>query len=191
MRPIGSIRIGETARLDVQYAGLCPAISEDTQKVQSIFAEAGIEDEDITSPNLCYADIKNTMFPNGIPVQFDVWELKTLNQSVRNISALFDKGSRILDLSPTSNETPDEQDTAYQDLREGFKRIFDIEQSVKELIVYPEAVDNFWKSMKKAKHSDRLKTSWLDGEMTAKFKEIPEASRAYDAHLREHNPIFV
>ena len=190
MRPIGSIRLDQKTRLDFQFAGSCPVTQEDTQTAYETLNKDEVFVTDARPENFCYTALKSVEFPRGVPVIFDPQRLNTMNSNIRDLGKQLEGASSIIDLRPTPDEQPDIQDLSYADLRQKFLDMFILDECIDTIQVDPEAVNNFWRSMKQATKDERLDPCWLAGKGSTAIKGIVGKSTNYDAHLRDHNPVF-
>lgn len=190
MRPIGSIKLGQDIRLDIQYSGICPIEKADLTKVANRLMET-IQARDYHNWNWIYDGIETSDFPKGTPVLFDPASLKRLNNNVRQISETLGHNGCILSLGPKDGEEPDDQDTLYADLRDKFNMIF--LQDGEDIGCENSAVDIFWRSMIEATDHKRLVPSWMTPEKSDDeefLSRMKQKSLDYDERLKAHNPVF-
>ncbi len=157
LRPLGSIRAG-AYRVDIQQGGHLVRRRSEATHVYDKILEAGIELIDIYGhkKNLIYCGSAANGFPDGMPVAYDPSIILVFNDQTR----IFDNlpGSRVLDLLPHDNETPDFQDIHYGDLRTCFSKVAcknsgEIDKT---------AIKSFLEKCRQATNEGRLVASWKE-----------------------------
>lgn len=203
MRPIGSIPLSKNIRLDIQHTGICPVSDLDAHEAYTSLEASDLKIMDAVANNFCYIHTQDTKFPSGIPVIFDPLDVIPLTTRAQNlkkvlsgapgIPRIFTAQNRIVDFTPQADETPDEQDVLFEDLRTKFKAMFN-EATCTEttLSTKPRKVQAFWASMIEATKEGRLTPSWMSQKRgsAAALRRVDEISWEYAFALSTHNPLF-
>lgn len=204
MRPIGSVKIDDNIRLDIQFTGSSPVSKHEAKNIYSLFKKSGLKVRDVHQDNFCYLRLQNASFPQDTPIMFDPSKVALLSKSIRWTKAilggvsvgpsprLFKWTGPIIDYAPQKDEIPDNQDIAFEDLRTRFKDMFSAAAIAEGRIeTIPEAVDSFWQSMMKATVDGRLKPKWMERGSRSDCYKVSKNSRAYAKSLGQTNSLFM
>ena len=185
LRPLGSLIIDETYRLDIQQGGPTNQSEEIAQDVYKRLKQDGIFTDDIQyhPNNSLLIKTENLEFPDGLPVAYDPYELRCYNRKIRRFSETLN-GGNIIDLLPISDEEADDQDVVYGELREAFQNCSDERTGLPD----PERINDFYVRCKDYKSKGLLSSPWERSAPLLSF--IARKSKKYASQLADHNPVF-
>lgn len=122
LRPLGSMIVDEKLRVDITQGGQTATKEKQSKAVYKKLKADRIFTDDIKHKpqNSLILRTVNIEFPEGIPVAYDPYKLKTYNRSIREFKTLI-HDSNVLDMLPTEEEQPDAQDELFGELRAQFQ----------------------------------------------------------------------
>jgi len=185
MRPIGSVMLADIVRLDFQYAGKTNISGEEIKVMSKAFWDADLDVGDLRPANSCRLNIAAVDFPKGVPIIFDASTIRRFRRKVRNISEQINDAQdnlRVIDMRPINDEVPDEQDRAFESLRENFTRVFEHGKDNSS------AAKKFWDAVKDAKNTGLITPSWRKKWILDHAISVNKTSRSYAKSLAAHNP---
>ena len=185
MRPIGSVMLADIVRLDFQYGGETNISREEISSVEKSLADNDLLVGDLRPANTCRLKIGTVDFPKGIPIVFDASSIHRYRHIVRNISEQqlhAQQSLRVIDMRPVEDEIPDEQDIAFDNLRQNFARAIAANDNDGNMS------KEFWNATKSVKHQGLTTPSWSKKWFMDHVWSVHRSSRNYAKSLTAHNP---
>lgn len=181
LRPLGSIIVDEKLRIDITQGGKTATKEEQSRAVHKKLKADRILTDDIKHKpqNSLILRAVNIEFPEGIPVAYDPYKLKTYNRSIREFKDVI-HSSNVIDMLPTAEEEQDAQDTLFGELRAQFQDCVTPNSGQ----IDPNKLTEFYQSCRQYKKAGLLLAPWESGLKTP--FSLARKSAKYALRMEKH-----